>query len=85
LAFRRSRLLIGSVQCRRGRQLAGWSRLGITSVSRIVPHPIYGWMCWIAILNPTHETFEEVKSLLSGAYERAVERFSCRMGQRRQI
>ena len=28
-------LLIGSVQCRRDRQLAGWSRLGMTSVSRI--------------------------------------------------
>ncbi len=38
-------------------------------------------MCWIAILNPTHETFEEVKPLLSGAYERAVERFSSRIGQ----
>ncbi len=51
---------------------------------RILPHPVYGWMCWIAILNPTHETFEEVKALLSGAYERAVERFRSRMGQRRR-
>jgi hypothetical protein len=42
-------------------------------------------MCWIAIVNPTHETFEEVKPFLSGAYERAVERFGCRMEQRRQI
>jgi uncharacterized protein DUF6194 len=42
-------------------------------------------MCWIAVVNPTYETFEEVKPLLSGAYERAVERYRSRMGQRRQI
>jgi hypothetical protein len=47
---------------------------------RILPHPVYGWMCWIAIVNPTHETFEEVKPLLSGAYEWAVERYRSRMG-----
>jgi hypothetical protein len=51
---------------------------------QIMPHPVYGWMCWIAILNPTHETFEEVKPLLLGAYERAVERFRSRIGRRRQ-
>jgi hypothetical protein len=52
---------------------------------RILPHPVYGWMWWIAILNPTHETFEEIKPLLSEAYERAVERSRSRTGQRRQI
>jgi len=50
----------------------------------IMPHPVYGWMCWIAVLNPTHQTFEEVRFLLPGAYERAVERYRSRMGQRRQ-
>ena len=50
---------------------------------RILPHPVYGWMAWIAILNPSHETFEEVKPLLSRAYERAVERYRRRMRQRR--
>jgi hypothetical protein len=51
--------------------------------NRILPHPVYGWMCWIAILNPSYETFEEVKPLLSGAYERVVERYRSRMGRRR--
>jgi len=50
---------------------------------RILPHPVYGWMCWIAIVNPSHETFEEIKPLLSGAYERAVQRYRSRMKQRR--
>jgi hypothetical protein len=50
---------------------------------RILPHPVYGWMCWIAIVNPTHETFEEIKPLLRGTYERAVQRYRSRMKQRR--
>ena len=56
-----------------------------TQRDRILPHPVYGWMCWIAIVNPTQETFEELKPLLSGAYERAVERYRRRMEQRRQV
>ena len=56
-----------------------------TGRDRILPHPVYGWMCWIAIVNPTHETFEDLKPLLSGAYERAVERYRRRMEQRRQV
>jgi len=55
-----------------------------TQPDRILPHPVYGWMCWIAVLNPTHETFEEIKPLLRGACEQAVERFRSRVGQRRQ-
>ena len=55
-----------------------------SQLDRILPHPVYGWMCWIAIVNPTHETFQEVRPLLSGAYERAVERFRGRMGQSRR-
>jgi hypothetical protein len=52
---------------------------------RILPHPVYGWMCWIAILNPSYQTFEKVKPLLSGGYERAVERYRSQMRYRRQI
>jgi hypothetical protein len=54
-----------------------------TQRDRILPHPVYGWMCWIAIVNPSYQTFEEVKPLLNGAYERAVERYRSRMRQRR--
>ena len=69
------------------RPAAGWvvqTGHDFTQPDRILPHPVYGWMCWIAVLNPTHETFEEIKPLLRGAYEQAVERFRSRVGQRRQ-
>ena len=66
-AFRGSRSLIGSVQRQRDRRLVGVVQTGhdFSQRDRILPHPVYGWMCWIAVLNPSHETFEEVKPLLS--------------------
>lgn len=39
-----------------------------SQVDILQPHPIYGWMCWVAILNPTKETFDELKILLEESY-----------------
>lgn len=30
----------------------------------ILPHPVYAWMSWIAVLNPGSDTFEHVKPLI---------------------
>lgn len=40
---------------------------------QLTPHPVYGWMCWVAILNPSPETFESLKPLVALAYTRARE------------
>ena len=41
------------------------------ALDRILPHPVYARQRWIAILNPSRETFDQVvKPLLSEAYER---------------
>ena len=34
----------------------------------IMPHPIYGWMGWISVLNPKEELFEACKIHLKDAY-----------------
>jgi len=34
-----------------------------------MPHPVYGKMYWVCVLNPSAETFETVKGLLAEAYE----------------
>jgi hypothetical protein len=41
-------------------------------VDAILPHPVYGWMGWICVLNPSVETFEECKNLLADAYRKAM-------------
>lgn len=41
------------------------------ALDRIIPHPVYAKQRWIAILNPSRETFDEtVKSLIGEAHAR---------------
>jgi hypothetical protein len=41
------------------------------ALDRIIPHPVYARQRWIAILNPSRETFDQtVKPLIAEAYER---------------
>jgi hypothetical protein len=41
-----------------------------TALDTLLPHPVYGRMFWISVLNPSAATFETVKPLLAEAYER---------------
>ena len=34
-----------------------------------MPHPVYGKMYWVCVLNPSAETFKTVRDLLAEAYE----------------
>jgi hypothetical protein len=40
-----------------------------TALDRIMPHPVYGKMYWVCVLNPSPGTFETVRGLLAEAYE----------------
>lgn len=46
-----------------------------TKIDTIMPHPIYAWMGWINILNPSEQTFEKIKPLIQEAYEFSQEKF----------
>lgn len=41
-------------------------------LNTILPHPVYGWMAWICILNPDYNTFNECKKLLDNAYKKSL-------------
>ncbi|HEU0114432.1 MAG TPA: DUF6194 family protein [Thermomicrobiales bacterium] len=45
-----------------------------TAVDRIMPHPVYGQMFWLCVLNPSEATFAAVRPLLGEAYDRAARR-----------
>ena len=49
-----------------------------TELNKIIPHPVYAWMGWISVLNPSHKTFEKLKPFIQEAYEYAVEKFKKR-------
>ncbi|MBD5155225.1 MAG: hypothetical protein HDT15_09200 [Oscillibacter sp.] len=46
-----------------------------SSVDTLLPHPVYAWMGWICVLNPSQERFEELKPLIQKAYEYAKEKY----------
>jgi hypothetical protein len=54
----------------KGRVIEGpWDFVG---VDKLTPHPVYGWMSWVATLNPTTTTWrDECISLLVDAHKRA--------------
>lgn len=49
-----------------------------SAVGRLLPHPVYAWMGWVCILNPTKSDFEEIKPYIREAYEYAKEKFAKR-------
>lgn len=54
----------------------GWD---FTAKDQLTPHPIYGWMSWLSVLNPSNENWEKCRLLLSGAHMRAQGKFEKRL------
>lgn len=42
------------------------------ALDTIMPHPVYGNLFWIGVLNPSSATFQKVQPLLAEAYDAAV-------------
>ena len=49
-----------------------------SAVDRILPHPVYAWMSWICVLNPSEDTFESLKPYIQEGYGYAKEKFARR-------
>ncbi len=43
-----------------------------TATDQLLPHPVYGWMSWMCILNPSQASFESIIPLLRQAHGRAL-------------
>jgi hypothetical protein len=50
-----------------------------TALDQLLPHPVYGRMYWVCVLNPSAATFQAViQPLLAEAYELAVGKYAKR-------
>jgi Family of unknown function (DUF6194) len=59
------------------------SKYDFTTLNQIMPHPVYGKMYWVGILNPSPSTFQEiVQPLLAEAYEMAVTKHNKSTGRK---
>jgi hypothetical protein len=52
-----------------------------TACDRITPHPVYGWMSWVAVKNPSAATLSELEPLLAEAYKLAITKFGQRVAR----
>ncbi|MGJ7532169.1 MULTISPECIES: DUF6194 family protein [unclassified Variovorax] len=39
-----------------------------TALDRLMPHPVYGKMYWVSVINPSDRTFEMMKPLIAEAH-----------------
>ena len=42
-----------------------------TAADTLTPHPVYGWMSWVAVLNPSHETLASMSEIVEAAFGKA--------------
>lgn len=49
-----------------------------TKLNTLTPHPVYGWMSWVAVLNPPVETLDDMWPLIDAAYAKATASFEKR-------
>ena len=45
----------------------------------LLPHPVYAWMGWVCVVNPSAQTFESMKPLIQESYMFANEKFEKRV------
>ena len=43
----------------------------LDALDKVMPHPIYGWMSWVCVLNPSPASMDICKPLLMLAYDKA--------------
>jgi len=53
-------------------------RWDFSTLDQIMPHPIYGWMGWVSVNNPSNKTFLSLRPVVDAAYEKAVLKFEKR-------
>ncbi len=59
------------------------SSYDFTALDQVMPHPVYGRMYWVCVLNPGDGTFEtKVRPLLAEAYELAVSKYKRQAARR---
>ena len=46
-----------------------------TQTDLLMPHPIYAWMHWVQVLNPSQETWNSNQNLIQESYDLSKARF----------
>jgi hypothetical protein len=55
-----------------------------TELDVAMPHPIYAWMGWMQVLNPSDETFASMQPLVVESYDHVVRKFEKLLARHRR-
>ena len=72
------RALFGAQSSRPGAGGVVDTAYDFTALDQLLPHPVYGRMFWVCVLNPSATTFQTVQPLLAEAYDLAVNKYAKR-------
>jgi len=84
LTAERYERLFGSRPVRPAKGAAVSTGHDFTRLDVVMPHPIYAWMGWIQVLNPSEGTFESMQSLFVDSYDDVVRKFEARRRRSRR-
>ena len=46
------------------------------TLDTLTPHPVYGWMAWVSILNPSISSWNKIEALLSESYQLCIKKYN---------
>ncbi|CAN5165534.1 DUF6194 family protein [soil metagenome] len=46
-----------------------------SALNKVMPHPEYGRVYWVCVLNPSESTFNDLLPMLDEAYQRAIRKY----------
>lgn len=72
------RLLFGDVPKRPGKGGVVDLDVDFTMLDILMPHPVYAWLGWVCVLNPTKHSETLLRHLLDGAYQNILIKFADR-------
>jgi Family of unknown function (DUF6194) len=52
----------------------------LTALDELMPHPVYAWMSWVQILNPTTDRIDSLRGLLTSSLDLARRKWHRRRG-----
>jgi hypothetical protein len=53
-----------------------------TGLDIVTPHPVYGWMSWVSVLNPSEDTMNDLDPMIRAAFNKAKAAFEKKAGSK---
>lgn len=51
----------------------------VTALNQLTPHPVYAWMSWVQILNPSKHSLKTLTPLIDIAFQLAAKKYQLRI------